>query len=107
MNPLRAACTATRSGLMALFLALLVVWFMAVPRAQGRSRGAAIENVTVVDVETGNRLTNQTVLVNGTMISNVGSAATVKIPPSARRLDGRRKFLIPGLWQMHGHDVRQ
>ena len=72
-------------------------------RAQGPSASTAIENVTVIDVETGARLTGQTVLIEGNRIAEVGSASGVDVPPGARIIDGRGKFLIPGLWQMHAH----
>lgn len=96
-----------RAGsLAAAFASLSVVLSQPTLWSQGQQRAAAIENVTVIDVQTGNRLTNQTVLVEGNKISNVGTAASVKIPGGARRIDGRGKFLIPGLWQMHGHDLQ-
>ena len=71
---------------------------------QGPNSSAAIEHVTVIDVETGARLADQTVLIEGNQIAGVGSAATVEVPTGARGIDGRGKFLIPGLWQMHAHD---
>ena len=73
--------------------------------AQNPTGTAAIENVTVIDVQTGARVANQTVRIEGNTIAAVGAAATVSVPAGARRIDGRGKFLIPGLWQMHGHDL--
>jgi imidazolonepropionase-like amidohydrolase len=35
----------------------------------------------------------------------VGPARTTRVPAGARRVDGRGKFLIPGLWDMHVHTV--
>jgi imidazolonepropionase-like amidohydrolase len=66
---------------------------------------AAIENVTIIDVETGERLEDQTVLVRENRISAIAPADTVTVPLDARRIDGQGKFLIPGLWQMHGHSL--
>ena len=54
-----------------------VLLFQPTMWSQGQQRTAAIENVTVIDVQTGNRLTGQTVLVEGNKISNVGTAAAV------------------------------
>ena len=44
-----------------------------------------------------------TVLVSGNRIGAVGTAADVPIPPGTETVDGTGKFLIPGLWDMHGH----
>ena len=84
----------------------IVFMFVAALRAQGPGRTAAIQNVTVIDTYTGTRLADQTVLIEGNQITRVGAAATLSVPAGARRIDGRGKFLIPGLWQMHGHDLQ-
>ena len=57
----------------------------------------------MIDVRSGGTLPDQTVLVSGNRISYVGPAARAKIPGGARVIDGREKFLIPGLWDMHVH----
>jgi imidazolonepropionase-like amidohydrolase len=66
----------------------------------------AIENVTVIDLNTGEKLADQTVVVDGTQIAQAGPAAQVKAPAGARVVDGRNKFLIPGIWDMHIHAMR-
>ncbi|HYH78472.1 MAG TPA: amidohydrolase family protein [Longimicrobium sp.] len=63
----------------------------------------AITHATVVDVEGGRALADQTVLVQGSRITAVGPAARVAVPAGARVVDGRGKFVIPGLWDMHVH----
>ena len=62
-----------------------------------------IENVTVINVDTGARWPDQTVVVAGNRISAVGQTASVTRPPGARVVDGRGKFLMPGLWDTHVH----
>ena len=66
-----------------------------------RDPGIAITNVSVVDVERGRTLGGQTVLVRDGRIVEVGTAASVRAPPDARVIDGRGRWLIPGLWDMH------
>jgi imidazolonepropionase-like amidohydrolase len=63
----------------------------------------AIEHVTVIDVSTSAKHTDQTVVVNGNRIEAVGPSSTVRSPAGARIVDGRGKFLIPGIWDMHVH----
>ena len=65
----------------------------------------AISHVTVVDVEHGTSRRDVTVVVNGQYITAVGPAASVKGPIGARVIDGRGKWLIPGLWDMHVHSA--
>jgi imidazolonepropionase-like amidohydrolase len=44
-----------------------------------------------------------TVLVVGDRITEVGPANRVNVPEGARVLDGRGRYLIPGLWDAHAH----
>lgn len=59
-----------------------------------------------VNVVTGHRdqvLEKQTVIVRGEKIIGMGAAAETKVPKSAVRIDGRGKYLMPGLVDMHAH----
>ena len=68
---------------------------------RGYSQDLLIRNVTVVDVKNGRLLPAQDVTVNaGRILSvhkagNKGTAATI--------VDGKGKYLMPGLWDMHVH----
>lgn len=66
----------------------------------------AIRDVGVVDVEGGGILPGRTVLVRGNRIVGVEPTHRVRITPGARVVDGRGKYLIPGLWDMHVHAAR-
>jgi imidazolonepropionase-like amidohydrolase len=46
---------------------------------------------------------NSTVVIAGGHITSVGPSDRVSIPAGAHVVDGNGKFLIPGLWDMHGH----
>ena len=61
----------------------------------------AITDVTVIDVTTGQRQNGVTVVTRGDRIATIGRG--VPVPPGAARVNGRGKFLIPGLWDMHSH----
>lgn len=60
-------------------------------------------NVTVLPMDTERTLANQTVIVRGQRIAELGPADRVKPPAGARVIDGRGKFLMPGLAEMHAH----
>jgi imidazolonepropionase-like amidohydrolase len=64
-------------------------------------KAIAITHVSVIDVESGQIRPDYTVLVSGNRIGYVGPASSATIPADARIIDGRGKFLMPGLWDMH------
>ena len=63
----------------------------------------AITGVTVIPMTSDTLLRNATVLVRDGRIAEVGPAARVRVPAGAGRIDGRGRFLIPGLADMHTH----
>jgi len=64
---------------------------------------AAFVGVTVVPMDREQLLADQTVLVSEGLIRGIGPSAQVAVPPGATRIDGRGKFLMPGLAEMHAH----
>jgi imidazolonepropionase-like amidohydrolase len=63
----------------------------------------AITNVTVVPMDSERLLADQTVVIRGGRIEALGPAASTAAPPGATRIDGRGRFLMPGLAEMHAH----
>jgi imidazolonepropionase-like amidohydrolase len=63
----------------------------------------AITHVTLIDVTSGTPRADMTVLSAAGHITALGSGDSVSVPSGARVLDGRGKYLIPGLWDMHVH----
>jgi imidazolonepropionase-like amidohydrolase len=61
----------------------------------------AFTHATVVDVETGRLVPDQTVVVAGNRIREMGSG--VQVGAGTRVVDARGKYVIPGLWDMHTH----
>ena len=62
----------------------------------------AISNVHIIDAASGLRQ-NQTVLVQKDKIVDVGPANSITIPKGFAVIDGKEKYLIPGLWDAHVH----
>jgi imidazolonepropionase-like amidohydrolase len=60
-------------------------------------------NVNVIPMDRERVLTNQAVVVRDGVISEMGGAKNVAIPAGALRIDGRGKYLMPGLIDMHTH----
>src|SRR5260370_28316859 len=88
---------------------LLLVWLCATCRAQSPSSPLLIiEDVTVIDVTpTGApALPHRTVLMRNGRIEQVVKTGDLRgSKPAGVRINGKGKFLIPGLWDMHVHMV--
>lgn len=65
------------------------------------SGSTAIIDVTVIDVLTGAHRTGLNLLIRDDRITAM--ASKIGIPRNAIRVNGKGKFLIPGLWDMHAH----
>ena len=63
----------------------------------------AITDVTLVPMDREGSISGQTVLVENGIIAAIGDSATVEVPSDAERIDGSRRFLMPGLIDMHSH----
>jgi imidazolonepropionase-like amidohydrolase len=67
------------------------------------STGIAIKNITVFNAAEGSTFINATVLIKNNRIEKTGNALYTPIPAGYKIIDGTGKFLMPGLWEMHGH----
>ena len=72
----------------------------ATPGVAQQTRQFAITEVNIVDVTSGQITPARTVVINEGVVSEITGSAP---PPGTQTFDGRGKFLIPGLWDMHAH----
>jgi len=82
------------------FFYLLISIVSLVSHAQNR---IVIKNVAIVDVKAGKVKFNKTVIVEGNRITSIRDKGN--IPQNAIVIDGKGKYLIPGLWDMHAHTL--
>ena len=87
--------------LLALVLAA-TQWIAAVHAAVPPKQVVAITDVTVIDVRQDRGSRPRTVIVEDGRITAIGASGD-RIPEGAQRIDGRGRFLIPGLVDMHVH----
>ena len=73
--------------------------------APAQSSTSAFVDVTVIPMDRERVIEHQTVLVTDGRIVQIGPTANVTVPEGATRIDGRGKYLMPGLSDMHGHLV--
>jgi tetratricopeptide (TPR) repeat protein len=64
---------------------------------------AAFVHVNVIPMNGERVLENQTVVVNGDRIVQIGPVESVKIPAGVQRIEAQGKYLIPGLVDAHVH----
>ena len=72
-------------------------------RAPAQKAPLVIRHVAVVDVIAGQVLSDRTVEIQGQTIAAMDSDGRVRNTRGATIVDGRGKYLIPGLWDMHVH----
>jgi len=85
-------------------LLLLFAFFASVAIAQSARDGKplAITHVTVIDTTGAASKSDMTVTIRGGRIAEIATASR-QVPQGVQVIDGRGKFLIPGLWDMHVH----
>ena len=82
----------------------LALWSPEVSAAQDSAlHVVAFEKVTVIPMDRERTIEDQTVVIRGRRIAEIGPSRRVRVPRGATRIDGTGKYLIPGLAEMHGH----
>jgi imidazolonepropionase-like amidohydrolase len=71
----------------------------------GQESILAIIHVNLIDATGAPVQADMTVIVQGKQILQLGKSASTTVPKAARVVDGRGKYLIPGLWDMHVHEI--
>lgn len=82
-------------------LALLLMMLALVAPAQAEDY--AIVQVTVIPMDVDRVLPAQTVIVRDGRIAAIGPANRTVVPPELTVIDGRGRYLLPGLAEMHAH----
>jgi hypothetical protein len=89
----------------ALFLAIVCAMLNAIAlHGQSQATVTAFVDVTVLPMTSDQVLPHQTVIVRGDRIVSIGPDDKATVPENAVRIDGKGKFLMPGLGEMHGHN---
>ncbi len=91
-------------------LALLVAGTLALPLPEmprdGVTGNFLIRNVAVIDVEMGTTRQDQDVIVQNGRIASVGPTDPSRSINRLHLIDGKGKYLMPGLWDMHTHSIK-
>ncbi|MEM9056241.1 MAG: amidohydrolase family protein, partial [Pseudomonadota bacterium] len=94
----------TRQRRAARRLGLLAMVLVAMPVAQGAAADLlVIDHVDVIPMDTERVLRDYAVVVRDGRIVRLAASGTLPIPRDAQTIDGRNRYLLPGLAEMHAH----
>ena len=82
-------------------LLILAILFSICSSMDAQPIRIAITNATVIDMNNGNLIKNQTIIIEGNTITSVSGKSAV--PKNATVIDAKGKYVMPGLWDMHAH----
>jgi imidazolonepropionase-like amidohydrolase len=89
-----------------IFVAFVLAGVVCVGQARqpgAQTAATAFVGVSVIPMDKDAVLADQTVVVQDAKIVSVAPSAKAQIPAGAVRVDGKGKFLMPGLAEMHAH----
>ena len=84
---------------------LLVTATAFVIRGSTPSRTLVLAHVNLIDATGTPVQPDMAVVIAGQHIVEIGKSSNVKIPHDAEVVDASGKYLIPGLWDMHVHEI--
>ncbi|HEY0625337.1 MAG TPA: amidohydrolase family protein [Allosphingosinicella sp.] len=82
---------------------MVVAAIFSPPAAAQTQSVYAITDVTVVPMDRERLIPGQTVIVRNGRIERIGPAGSISVPAGAVRVEGRGRYLMPGLAEMHAH----
>jgi imidazolonepropionase-like amidohydrolase len=89
--------------MMAFLLCVSPSLALAGPQSNEVTQCIAFIDVNVIPMNSDTLLDHQTVLIFGDRIGQVGPLSLVKVPANATVIDGRSRYLMPGLTDFHVH----
>ncbi|MFQ5769642.1 MAG: amidohydrolase family protein [Candidatus Heimdallarchaeota archaeon] len=89
-----------------IFILLLNPLFILCSSEIHQENSIAFTNVTIINPDDSALKSGMIVIVQGNRISLIGKTEDVKIPHKTKIINASGKYIIPGLWDMHVHIVR-
>lgn len=87
------------------YILIFLIWISSATAQNNKEEPSflIIRNINVVDVTTGKILLNQDVAVKDKLIYFIGKSFSETVSSNSKYIDGKGKYLCPGLWDMHFH----
>ncbi len=97
-------------GAFFLLAVMLAAILIAIPLAKapnsGLSQDTIIKDVNIIDVQEGKIVAHQDVIIQDGRLSSIETTSDKAHAKSLHVVDGRGKYLSPGLWDMHTHSYK-
>lgn len=84
-------------------LPAVIVLLLAARAVPAAAASVVVADVTVIPMDSEHVLAHRTVVVTDGVVTRIGPAGAVRAPQGAVRVDGRGKYLMPGLVDFHVH----
>lgn len=85
-------------------LAVLLFFHLTAFAQIDKSKSLLLYNVNIVNIHDGSMRTQKAILIEGSKIKSIGKFGDLKRGiPKNNLIDGKGKYIIPGLWDMHIH----
>src|SRR5437868_7526446 len=84
---------------------LLLISFIVMSIQLSAQKILSIRHINIIEVKSGTIKSNQIVSIKGNRIDFIGNDNSKIKRKSEIEIDGTNKYLIPGLWDMHIHDI--
>ena len=88
---------------MAVLIAATLMSTFSADRLVAQAAATAFVGVNVLPMDTDTVLADQTVIVTGGTITSIAAAGKAQVPAGAVTVDGKGKYLMPGLGELHAH----
>jgi len=90
-------------GLILIVYISAVLWPMPTIETPKKHTEILIASIDIIDVKTGETLKNRDVLIEGNIIKSIDTTGIIKVANTTFVINGKGKYIIPGLWDMHTH----
>ncbi|MBL4904477.1 MAG: hypothetical protein JKZ00_00240 [Flavobacteriaceae bacterium] len=96
-------------GVFAVLLTAMLIFFLLItiplpepPKPNKTLANIIITNTNIVDIES-DSIYEKSILIEDGVITKIGDYESFQISKNTHIIDGKGKYVIPGLWDMHGH----
>jgi hypothetical protein len=90
-------------GLLLTVTIVAILWPLPSIEVPKRHSSILIKSIDIIDIETGKILNDRDVLIEGDTVVSINRTRMTKPPKTTFIINGKGKYLIPGLWDMHTH----
>jgi hypothetical protein len=86
-----------------LIIVVAILWPMPELKPPAKYNTVFIKAINIIDVATGDLLKNRDIIIENNVIVALDTTGILKAGPNTLIIDGKNKFVMPGLWDMHTH----